>query len=85
MERRVFLKNGMSAVAASTLAPTLLAVLPRRSWVGRRTRQCPGTAEFRECIGTRFFVRDETWKSVVLVEVKESDASVEVEQFSCVF
>jgi hypothetical protein len=86
MQRREFLRAGSVIVAASAVPVLLVASMPLTADARRRRRgQIHSLANYRDCIGTWFYVRDESWKRVKLVEVREHIISDEVEQFSCQF
>jgi hypothetical protein len=87
MRRREFLKGGSAIVAAGAL-PALLLVGAPSAAVARRFRRAPQIhrlSEYRECIGTWFYIRDESWRPLELIEVSEHASSELVEQFSCHF
>ena len=86
LQRREFLKAGSIIVASGAVPALLVAGMPRTADARRLRRgQIHSLANYRDCIGTWFYVRDESWKRVQLIEVREHIISDEVEQFSCQF
>ena len=86
MQRREFLKGGWALIAAGAFPALLVASAPLTAnarW--SRRGQNHSLANYLDCIGTWFYVRDGRWKRVQLVEVIEHTVADEVEQFSCHF
>ena len=86
MRRREFLKGSSAIVVAGAVPALFVASTPlaanARSF---RRRRFHSLANYRKCIGTRFYVLDHSWKRVMLIEVREHAVSDAVEQFSCLF
>ena len=76
MRRREFLKGSSAIVVAGAVPALFVASTPlaanARSF---RRGRFHSLANYRECIGTWFYVLDHSWKRVMLIEVHEHAVS----------